>query len=68
VTYLEAGKELEIEIKENRQAYVVEIENDVYVNDLVLKERDALEVIEETLLFKSQEGSHILLIEMEKSQ
>jgi redox-sensitive bicupin YhaK (pirin superfamily) len=67
VTYLEAGQSLDFEVTQGRQAYVVEIENDVYVNDMLLKERDALEVVEEPLTFKSEKGSHLLIIEMKKS-
>lgn len=67
VTFLEAGESLDYEIKVNRQAYVVEIENDVIVNNMLLKERDALEVSEGQLKFNSVKGSHIMIIDMSKT-
>lgn len=66
VTYLEEGHDLQFEVKDDRQAYVVQIEGDVYVNDILLKERDALEVTED-LSFVSDKASHTLIIEMERS-
>ena len=66
VTQLENDETLTFDIKEGRQAYVIQIENASYINDVLLKERDALEVYESELHLKAIGNSHVLIIEMEK--
>lgn len=65
-TFLQAGKSLEFKMSDDRQAYVIQIEKSSYINGTLLKERDALEIEGESFLVKSQEDSHILVIEMKR--
>lgn len=66
VTYLEPDKEIVFDVREDRQAYVVQIEKSSIINDVTLLEQDALEVVEEKLKITTDEGSHLLVIEMRK--
>lgn len=66
VTELEAETELLFNVADNRQAYIVQIEGSAKYNDVVLTERDGLEVIAENLKITAQTKSHIMIIEMEK--
>lgn len=59
---------VEFRVEEDRQAYLVLIEGDADINDFNLVTRDALETIEEDLLIKAKEKSHILVVEMQKSE
>ncbi|MCH4887172.1 pirin family protein [Acidaminobacter sp. JC074] len=63
VTYLEKDHELNFEVKENRKIYVVQIEGQSKVGQKEFKTRDAIET-DETLDFKAETDSHILVIEM----
>jgi redox-sensitive bicupin YhaK (pirin superfamily) len=63
VTYIEEGKSLNLEIGDDRQAYVIAVEGDVRINELLLKEQDALEATE-SMIFKGIKNSHVLVIEM----
>lgn len=49
-----------------RQAYLVQIEGNSTINEVMLNEKDALEIIEENIKIKAKENSHFLLIEMKK--
>lgn len=65
VTELFENKEIDFEIKQRRQAYVVQIEGKSLINnEIELKEKDGLETIGESLKIKAIEKSHILIIEM----
>jgi quercetin 2,3-dioxygenase len=64
---LDADKEITFPVKEGRQAYLVQIEGNSFINNINLAERDALEIIEEDITIKSKNTSHFLLIEMKKS-
>lgn len=66
VIEMEKGKEETFEIKEGRQAYLVLIEGTAVINSISLNARDGLESIGESLKIKSNEKSHILIIEMEE--
>lgn len=65
---LELDKENEIDftVKEGRQAYLVQIEGSAAVNNIDLADRDAMEIVEEDILIKAKETSHVLVIEMNK--
>jgi redox-sensitive bicupin YhaK (pirin superfamily) len=63
---LEQGKDIQFPVKEDRQAYLVQIEGTSVINDIELSDRDGLEIVEEDILIKARETSHILLIEMKK--
>ncbi|MEW9097218.1 MAG: pirin family protein [Clostridiaceae bacterium] len=63
---LEQGKEISFPINTGRQAYLVQIEGISIINDIQLNDRDGLEIIEEDILIKAKETSHILILEMNK--
>ena len=63
---LEEGKEISLQVKEGRQGYLVQIEGSSIINKLQLDERDGMEIVEEDILIKSKESSHILVVEMNK--
>lgn len=65
---LEEGNEIEYEVKEGRQAYLVQIEGLASINGIELNQRDAMEIVEENIRFKAKSLSHFLIIEMEKSE
>ncbi len=63
----ELDKPLEFEIKENRQVYFVQIEGKANINGIVLKDSDAMELVDENkLIINPISKSHILFIEMKK--
>lgn len=63
---LEKGREISFIVNENRQAYLVQIEGTSKINNIELKDRDGLEIVEEDILIKAKETSHFLIIEMKK--
>lgn len=60
------SKEMEFQVAENRQAYMVQIEGCCSVNDQTLFAKDALLIVEESITLKADENSHVLMIEMKK--
>ncbi|MBU5312791.1 pirin family protein [Tissierella carlieri] len=66
VLELEKNKEIDFKVREGRQAYLVQIEGISEINGIELKDRDALEVVEEDILIKARETSNVLVIEMKK--
>jgi len=64
---LDGGKEIDMEINLGRQGYLVQIEGSSFVNDVLLEQQDALEIVEEHIVIKAQQKSHFLLIEMKKA-
>ena len=68
VTEIEAGKEMEFEVKEGRQAYVVQIEGKSEINSTAMNPRGGLETIGESLKIAALEKSHILVIEMKERE
>jgi len=67
VVELDKGNEITFEVNKNRQAYLVQIEGESQINDVTMKERDGLEIIEEDVTIKAVDCSHILVIEMKKA-
>ncbi|HHX00001.1 MAG TPA: pirin family protein [Acholeplasmataceae bacterium] len=63
---LEKDKEINFEVLESRQAYLVSIEGSSIINQIEVKDKDALEVIEENLSIKALTDSHFIIIEMKK--
>ncbi|WP_042272518.1 pirin family protein [[Clostridium] dakarense] len=63
---LEKGKEIDFKVNEKRQAYLVQIEGNSSINKIELNERDSMEIVEEDILIKAKETSHILILEMNK--
>lgn len=68
VSELEANKTIDFDIKKDRQVYFVQIEGSSQINDLILNNGDALEIVDvEKLEIKALENSHFLFIEMKKT-
>ena len=63
---LKQGETASFPVAPERQAYLVQIEGTASVSGHSLKERDALEAVEESLEIKALEASHFLLIEMKR--
>lgn len=63
---LEKGKEISFPVKEGRQAYLVQIEGSSITNNILLADRDGMEIVEEDISIKSEQTSHILILEMKK--
>ena len=63
---LEENNEINFEILEERQAYLVQIEGRSNINGLSILTHDALEIIEENITIKAEENSYIIIIEMKK--
>ena len=68
VIELSKDKEESFEIKEGRQAYMVQIEGKSLVNEIEMDTRDGLESIGESLNIKALEKSHFLIIEMQERE
>lgn len=66
VIELDKDKEIDFEVVKGRQAYLVQIEGNSNINDIVLNDKDALEIVEEDITIKTKDTSHILIIEMKK--
>lgn len=63
---LEKGKEIDFQVKEGRQSYLVQIEGNSLINNIELNDRDGMEIVEEDILIRAKETSHILILEMNK--
>lgn len=63
---LEKGKEINFQVDERRQAYLVQIEGNSIINEIELNDRDGMEIVEEDILIQAKENSHILILEMKK--
>lgn len=65
---LEENSEIDYEVKEGRQAYLVQIEGEGNINGIDLDPRDAMEIVEENIKIKAKSLSHFLIVEMKKSE
>lgn len=63
-SYLEPGRTVRFSVQPGRQVYLVNIEGYLQVSGEVLEARDAMEIIEEDLVFSTTEGAHFLFVEM----
>lgn len=63
---LEENNEIDYSVEVGRQAYLVQIEGKSNINGITLKERDAMEIVEENIKIKAEELSHFLVVEMKK--
>ncbi len=61
------GESLSFEVKPGRQAYLVAVEGDAFVNDAPLEERDAMEIVEENVEIRAETTAHMLALEMAKA-
>jgi redox-sensitive bicupin YhaK (pirin superfamily) len=63
------GETLTFEVEKGRQAYLVTIEGGVIVNGVnatLLEERDAMELIEESITLEAASTAHLIVLEMAK--
>ncbi|KMT22491.1 pirin family protein [Clostridium cylindrosporum] len=67
VLELDENLEINFNLGEGRQAYLVQIEGTSIINQIDLKPKDALEIIEDSINIKSTKPSHFIIIEMKKS-
>lgn len=65
---IEEGHTLAFDVREGRQAYMIQIEGESRVKAIMLQEKDALAINEEEIVVNSVLKSHVLLIEMEKKE
>lgn len=61
---IEPGKQQAFTVGRGKQAYIVCMEGETRVRDIVLHEHDALKVVDENISFETTEGAHLLAIEM----
>ncbi|NBI06307.1 pirin family protein [Senegalia massiliensis] len=66
VLELDKDNNIDFSVDKNRQAYLVQIEGSSNVNNISLVERDAMEIVEEDILIKANDTSHMFVIEMKK--
>ena len=67
VSELETNKTLDFKIEKNKQVYFVQIEGSSSVNEIILNDGDAMEILDiEEIKIKALENSHFLFIEMAK--
>ncbi|MDR3305848.1 MAG: pirin family protein [Clostridiales Family XIII bacterium] len=64
---IKKGESIDFEVAEGRQAYMVLIEGEAQVNEVVdMVMRDALEITEENVRIAAREDAHVLILEMAK--
>lgn len=63
--FLDEDNTAEINVGEGRQAYLMQIEGFSEVNHIALKEKDALEIIEDNIHIAATHDSHFIVIEMQ---
>ncbi|MDR2146528.1 MAG: pirin family protein [Tannerella sp.] len=61
---LSKGKQIEFQVKNDRQAYLVLLEGEATVNNIRMNMRDALEIVREDIAITAGEESHFLIVEM----
>lgn len=66
VLELDKDEEIDFNVGDDRQAYLVQIEGTSDINNIVLNMRDAAEITEEAIKIKALETSHFLVVEMKK--
>lgn len=67
-TYLTPGETIDFPVCSSRQVYLVAIEGEMKVNDVLIGERDAVEIIGEDITIYAGNSSHVLIIEMAKEE
>lgn len=60
------GEKVKLEVKPDRQAYLVQISGSSMVDDIKLLERDALEISSESIELDVKVNAHFMVIEMAK--
>ena len=64
---LDKGNTADINVATGRQAYLMQLEGFSLANDIALKEKDALEIIEDHLHIEATHTSHFIVIDMPKT-
>ena len=64
---LDEGNIADINVAFGRQAYLMQIEGFSTVNEIAVKEKDALEIIEDNIHIEATHTSHFIVIDMPKS-
>ncbi|MGK0465741.1 pirin family protein [Clostridium sp.] len=64
---LDQSKEIDFQLKDNRQMYLVQVEGKSEINGITLNERDAMGIVEENIKITAEVLSHFIVIEMKKS-
>lgn len=64
---LNENDKIDFPVKEDRQAYLVQVEGSSIINDIELNERDAMEIIEEKISIKAKSLGSFIVIEMKKA-
>jgi redox-sensitive bicupin YhaK (pirin superfamily) len=62
--YLEAGQSLPLEVAPGRQAYLIVAEGAAKVGGVQLDERDAMEIVGESVTVQAGDSAHVVVIEM----
>lgn len=65
---LDSNEEIDFPVNKGRQVYILQVEGSSSINEILLNERDAAEVIEENIFIKAKNTSHILVLEMKKDE
>ncbi len=64
---LNENDEIDFPVKEGRQAYLVQVEGSSIINGIELNERDAMEIVEESISIKAKSLGSFIIIEMKKA-
>lgn len=64
---LDEGNIADINVAFGRQAYLMQIEGFSTVNEIAVKEKDAIEIIEDNIHIEATHTSHFIVIDMPKS-
>jgi redox-sensitive bicupin YhaK (pirin superfamily) len=63
-TELDEGREIDLAVAPDRQAYLVQVEGTSAVDGVELDERDALEIVGEDVVIAAHTTSHLFVVEM----
>lgn len=66
VVSLDEGKTMTHELKEDRQAYLIQIEGSGTINSKLMQEKDAAEIVDESIEIQAKTKSHYILFDMKK--
>ncbi|MDO5795048.1 MAG: pirin family protein [Turicibacter sp.] len=64
---LDEGNNADINVASGRQAYLMQLEGFSLANEIALKEKDALEIIEDNIHIEATHTSHFIVIDMPKT-
>jgi redox-sensitive bicupin YhaK (pirin superfamily) len=62
--YLSAESTIDFQLSNNRQAYLVLLEGDAKIENIEMTERDALEIIGQSVTITTNKGGHVYIVEM----